>query len=159
MESAASTPAGTSIAPLAFCPRAALAVPTVNVSWAISGEAKASRSSTRAITRGIVLVTSNPLGRSPLQFVFQFPHDLGGVRLHRLGNAQQLDDIEPARAVLDLRQVRRREAEARCDFGLLQAGALARRHEHTAEDEELVCEFGFGGDAVCTAMGIPGHCG
>ncbi len=36
MRSAASTPAGTSIAPAAFWPRAAVAVPTVNVarSWA-----------------------------------------------------------------------------------------------------------------------------
>src|SRR5581483_1774945 len=81
-------------------------------------------------------------------FLLQLAHNLRRVDLHRLGDANQLDDVEPARAVLDLREIRSGQAEFRGDIGLFQSGALARGDENASEERELIREFGFCGDAI-----------
>src|SRR5438874_7855276 len=74
------------------------------------------------------------------------------VDVHRLGDANQFDDVEPPRAALDLRQIRRRKAELRRDIHLLELRPLARANEYLAEDAQLVRQFGLGGDAVGAAV-------
>src|SRR5262245_60427116 len=80
------------------------------------------------------------------------PHDLRRIDPHRLGDANQLDDVEPARAALDLGEIRRGEAELRGHVRLLELGALAGTDEHLAEDAQLAGKLRFGGDAVGAAI-------
>src|SRR5437870_5085960 len=81
-----------------------------------------------------------------------FTHNLRRIDAHRLGDANQLDDVEPPRAALDLRQIRRRKAELGRDVRLLELLPLARADEHLAEDAQLAGQFGLGGDAVGAAV-------
>lgn len=62
-------------------------------------------------------------------------HDVGRTRAERLGERDELDEVEAAFAALDLRDEALWAAETRGEFGLRQAGPLARGAQ---QGEELV---------------------
>src|SRR5438105_10852184 len=78
----------------------------------------------------------------------QLADDHRGIGVHRFSDANQLDDVESPRTVLDLREIRRRQFELCGDVGLLEVRTLACPHQNLAEYDQLVGELGLGRNAI-----------